>query len=527
MPSNMSFPAHRLSYEDSSRGFDKRRGRPSSSGRLTLVGVGALSLLAGAALLWIYSVRAGSESVEESGSRFPAKARRVPHASEGRGVPSVVPALPAPAAAAAAAAAPEGAAGLPLPPADGRTRNIVLYTAATRINTGVWPNWGGDPPLSAVLNWAAAGTEVVKTCPVRCAFWHDDAKIPVADVVVVEGVNWPKFGYAGQPLPLPARARPNARAGSVPGAPAALPALAYFGYEPSSYFPEYSLANKELAKDFTFSMTPAGATALPFDLPITLVCPWGHAVADFLRPAPPKADASRLVAYFSEHGVAPAFRDMLDQLLAAAGERVHAFVHRRNRELPAEAGGDPFTLRQRVAFMGTYRFVLMSEAVDEPDFISAEWSQALLAGAVPVYLGGPPNLAEFAMPGGYVDARTFADGAALWAYLAAFDAAAPGADDAYAHFFDWKAAARAAHTADGPSIDALGTGAGVPDDACAPEAVRAVAEWPRPAVPGEAQPADTGFEAAAAAGWRCFRRALDRCVHYAECRACTLAHQIT
>jgi hypothetical protein len=45
--------------------------------------------------------------------------------------------------------------------------------------------------------------------------------------------------------------------------------------------------------------------------------------------------------------------------------------------------------------------------------------------------------------------------------------------------------------------------------------------------PGEAQPADTGFEAAAAAGWRCFRRALDRCVHYAECRACTLAHQIT
>jgi len=275
-------------------------------------------------------------------------------------------------------------------------------------------------------------------------------------------------------------------------------------------------------------MTPAGETPLAHTLPVTLLCPWGRPVADFLAPPPPKPDAARLVAYFSEHGVAPAFRDLVDGLFAAAGGALHAFVHKRNRELPDEAGGSPFALERRIAFMGTYKFLLVTEAVDERDFLSAEWSQAILAGTVPVYVGGPPNLAAFALPGGYVDGRTFSSGAALWKYLAAFGAGGDAAEAAYARFFAWKKGAAAAAAADEPpGGGALGTGAGVAPDACAPEAVRAVAEWPAPAPPGAPPAPDAGLDAAAAGGWRCFRRGLDRCVHYAECRACKLVHEIT
>ena len=35
------------------------------------------------------------------------------------------------------------------------------------------------------------------------------------------------------------------------------------------------------------------------------------------------------------------------------------------------------------------------------------------------------------------------------------------------------------------------------------------------------------FEKLAAAGWRNFRRQLDRCVHYAECRLCELVTLLT
>ena len=41
----------------------------------------------------------------------------------------------------------EFAAAPPAPPAAARKRVVALYQAGGRINTGVWPNWGGDPPV--------------------------------------------------------------------------------------------------------------------------------------------------------------------------------------------------------------------------------------------------------------------------------------------------------------------------------------------------------------------------------------------
>lgn len=85
------------------------------------------------------------------------------------------------------------------PPATPRKRVVALYQAGGRINSGVWPNWGGDPPERCTLSWAAAGVVVEKACPVQCAFVHDDSRLGEADAVIVEANNWPKcVGVGGE-----------------------------------------------------------------------------------------------------------------------------------------------------------------------------------------------------------------------------------------------------------------------------------------------------------------------------------------
>ena len=440
------------------------------------------------------------------------------------------PPPPPPAAAAVQVAEPAPASQLPPPPApapqaaaeDARKRLVVLYTADGRINTGVWPSWGGDPPTEATLNWGSAGVVVRKECPVQCTVTHDNSLIEQADAVLCEALNWPKFGLSGD-LPLPQKGRDNPRGGSAPR----LPLLGLFGYEPKDYFPAYSLANPTLAASMDFSMTHSAATTLP----ISLVCPWGRPVANFLAPPPPK-DPLRLLAYFSEHGATRAMDPFLDELFAAAGAGeagIHAYVHRRNAQLPPEAQGDPYNLESRLAFLGTYRFLLITEQVEEEDFLSNEWSQALTAGVVPVYLG-IPNIAQYALPAGWVDARAFSSGGALWAYLSTFAAGGgEAADKAYARFFDWKVGARQAAEQDGEGV--LGTGKGVAEGACAAEDVEAVRAWPMPvaAGTGETPQAVLGdsLDRVARSAWRCLRKHLDTCVHYAECRLCSWVHART
>lgn len=58
--------------------------------------------------------------------------------------------------------------------------------------------------------------------------------------------------------------------------------------------------------------------------------------------------------------------------------------------------------------------MLVTEAVLQDDWVSPEWSSALLAGAVPIYVGAP-NIAEFAPhPDSYIDLRSFSSAAELW-----------------------------------------------------------------------------------------------------------------
>jgi hypothetical protein len=151
---------------------------------------------------------------------------------------------------------------------------------------------------------AAAGVRVTRTCPLPCAFIHGDDGRDTADAVIMELVNHPKFGFGRDvPIPWPEK-RPNPRyiqqaVGAPPsGIPESLPLVGLFYFEPTDQYPGYTTANKEIMEHVDFSVTPEQSSTLP----ITLVCPWGRTINDFVNPPPPKV-AGNLIAYFNEHGV--------------------------------------------------------------------------------------------------------------------------------------------------------------------------------------------------------------------------------
>lgn len=216
-----------------------------------------------------------------------------------------------------------------------RKRRIILSDGNGRWNTGVWPAWGYDPDR-VTLNWAAAGVTVKKYCPTQCEFTRDqDAS--GADAVVMELVNHPKFGISPDiPIPWPEK-RANARAAPGQTRPTALPEqvplTVAFYFEAEQSYPAYTLASEDVRAHVDIAMTPSSASRLP----VTLVCPWGRSVFDFLR-RPPAKTPGRLLGYFNEHGIASEYRQLIDDLFTAAGDRLHSYVHRSNRPMPPEAG---------------------------------------------------------------------------------------------------------------------------------------------------------------------------------------------
>ena len=66
--------------------------------------------------------------------------------------------------------------------------------------------------------------------------------------------------------------------------------------------------------------------------------------------------------------------------------------------------------------------------------MSPEWSQAFLAGTVPVYLGAP-NMEEFAPgPNSFISFEKFGNAQSLAEYLKRLN----DNDEEYMKFFDWK-----------------------------------------------------------------------------------------
>ena len=414
----------------------------------------------------------------------------------------------------------------------GRKRLIVLYTEGEKINTGVWPGWGGHN-REVTLNWAAAGVKVQKMCPLSCEFTHDNSRIQTADAVIIELVNHPKFGVS-ENVVWPERRRQNPRGASEKE----LPLRGLFYYEPTNSYPSFTLASDDVASQFDFTATHSQSTTVP----VTLVCPWGREVADFLKP-PPQKKPGHLVAYFSEHGCAGQFSQLLNEFFDAAGSDtgnaqngLHAFVHKKNCDLPPEASGDPFQLSTRIDFVGTYRFVLITEGTEEADFISPEWSQAFLSGTVPIYLGAP-NIEHYAPgPKSYISARDFSNGADLWNYLQTFVAADESSHEhvekLYSKFFEWKVGANAAYTQDeGGQRLPIGSGASTVehwpqshDEVAASVKSSSTHPW---AEDTSSEEETKRFSDLSQWGWRLYREKLDHCVHYAECRICKAIHEMT
>ena len=82
-----------------------------------------------------------------------------------------------------------------------RMRTIVLYSAEGAINTGVWSEFGGSPPVRSELRWGNKGVVVEKSCPVSCHFTADQERLREADAVLIETVR--AFPPLGKLLPLP------------------------------------------------------------------------------------------------------------------------------------------------------------------------------------------------------------------------------------------------------------------------------------------------------------------------------------
>ena len=359
---------------------------------------------------------AGDHAKDAGAGLLPDVPKAISGVFDGEKEGAVAPAPPAAAPflrGAAAAAAQEGAGALAaaesapeveITTIPRRPRVIVLDTGSGKINTGVWPNWG---PSEVTLNWAAAGVRVSKTCPTPCVITSDQSKAEEADAVIVELVNYPKFGFPDpETVAWPKRRGMNGKL-LLPGArptqiPPRVPLVGAFYFEAEAQYPKFSISDPNVAKNIDFSMTPSMESTLP----VSLICPWGRRTQDFLKmPAPTDKKPGRLIAYFNEHGVVARNREFVDEFFQAAGAtQLHAYQSRKNKDLPPEAAIEPYQLTNRLDFLGTYKFALVTEAIFEADFIDPEYSHAILAGAVPVrtpaaalrlaaWAAGPPHRA--------------------------------------------------------------------------------------------------------------------------------------
>lgn len=161
-----------------------------------------------------------------------------------------------------------------------------------------------------------------------------------------------------------------------------------------------------------------------------------------------------------------------------------------------------------------------------------------------IYVGAPNVHAFIPGPRSFVHARDFGSAEELWRFVSYFEQDTPETAARYADFFTWKAAARNTMMMDEEGQAApLGTGRGLVRDVMAlPLLVEELQRWDaklnlRPAsaqdvvVALEAEvrrlEGYKSFESVAMYAWRHFRRQLDRCVHYAECRICELVSLLT
>eukprot|EP00002_Diphylleia_rotans_P027391 TRINITY_DN5490_c0_g1_i1.p1 TRINITY_DN5490_c0_g1~~TRINITY_DN5490_c0_g1_i1.p1 ORF type:complete len:411 (+),score=86.52 TRINITY_DN5490_c0_g1_i1:103-1335(+) len=294
-------------------------------------------------------------------------------------------------------------------PSDG-VPTIVLFRGRTALGeswaSGEWAGYGQGE--KTVLMNRANGVVVQKKCPVRCRYTSQQTKLKEAEAVLVETSAHAKaMGRYPSPFSWPLR-----RPGQL---------WAMFNFEATAAFPYYTAGNKEFASKFDVVMGPQSNNGIP----LTSICEWGFPRSKYLNPPPKKTPGNILVSYLTT--IPPGYQDKINSLLA--GMDGASFV-----TWSQDATENELNFEKRIAFSGTFKFVLITEAFIEKDWVTAEFSQALLAGAVPVYLGAP-NIVDFAPgPKSFIDIRDFPNTQHLVDYLHYLDQN----PDEYRKYFDWK-----------------------------------------------------------------------------------------
>eukprot|EP01100_Stratorugosa_tubuloviscum_P011302 TRINITY_DN502_c4_g1_i1.p1 TRINITY_DN502_c4_g1~~TRINITY_DN502_c4_g1_i1.p1 ORF type:complete len:300 (+),score=134.16 TRINITY_DN502_c4_g1_i1:93-992(+) len=252
----------------------------------------------------------------------------------------------------------------------------------------------------------------------QCIVSRDQSIVPVADAVLIEVIN--HFQFNGdqahqKPIILPATKPENQL-------------WINFHFENKKSYP--IIADENMLKKFDVHMTPS----LSSDIPISLTCPWTNNYQQFLVPPPSKPENQAIAAYFS-----------YDAARSNSQPRT-LYVEQMLKTIKIDIYGGPLKnadikfqkknnwINEELKLIGSYKFVLAFEFLNETGWVTQQLSQAFLAGAVPVYMGAD-NIDEYLpAPNSIIKASDFANPTDLAIFLKELATK----ENEYLKYFDWK-----------------------------------------------------------------------------------------
>lgn len=218
--------------------------------------------------------------------------------------------------------------------------------------------------------------------------------------------------------------------------------------EPTEHWEEWVGGREGSVRDrFDFVMH----TNRSVQMPITTICNWGRDIHEYLRdPSEDKVRRGRGgregggdIVYFCDHGVAPEYQKYIQEFLSLVRRPQSGVVLIDQGKASEYAGGEGvYHVDWRLGFYGSHKFALITEASLEKDWVSLDYSQTLLGGAVPIYIGAR-NIEEF-FPGvrgrgrgaetGIVDIRDFRNPMDLFEHVRML----LNDETEYRKYFEWK-----------------------------------------------------------------------------------------
>ncbi len=185
-----------------------------------------------------------------------------------------------------------------------------------------------------------------------------------------------------------------------------------------------SMADPRFMKHFDITMTYESGSDIW--IPYLPHAGWWQAAQAGAIPA--KTESAPVVLFQSDRLDRSGRNALVDELARHIGVDAYG-RHRANRKIE----GPDLGRQTKIETVGRYRFCLALENSIAPGYVTEKIFDALLAGAVPIYLGAA-NVGDFVPPNSYIDATSFASPAELAAYLHHL----VETPQAYEAYFDWR-----------------------------------------------------------------------------------------